>query len=164
VATALALVPASAGADSLKFDGARTSPGTKEITSYSWGVSNQGSSSSGGGGGAGRTSFSELTVSAPLSANSPSFSNRAATGQPVTRAQVYVDGNEVFGMGFCMENVEFTQYDLSGSDDELGNETITMQYEKLSQVVFIEGTFVTAVFDLRTSKFTITTTNPCPSG
>jgi type VI secretion system secreted protein Hcp len=161
VATALALVPASAGADSLKFDGSRTDLGSKEITSYSWGVSNQGSSS---GGGAGRASVQELTISSRVSANSPNFANRAATGNPVQRAQVYVDGNEVFGMGFCMEGVEFLNYDVSGSDDDLGEETIVMQFEKLSQVVFFQDAFLAALFDLKTGKFTLSTTNPCPTG
>ncbi|MDX6586201.1 MAG: type secretion system secreted protein Hcp [Solirubrobacterales bacterium] len=159
---ALLCVPAVAGAEiSLQFDGARDSPGGKDITSYSWGVSHQSSSSSGGGG-AGKASFQELTVSSLSGLNSPNYANAVATGKVVRKAQMYI-GDESMGMAFCMEDVEFTHYDVSGSTGEPGEETIRMQYSKMNQVLFARESILTAVFDLKTSKFTVTTDNPCPA-
>jgi type VI protein secretion system component Hcp len=145
---ALALFPAVAGASTLQFDGTDRSPGAKEISSYSWGVSNN--------------TASGLAITARATRNSPNFANAVATGKPVKRAQVYI-GDEALGMALCMEDVTFTHYDVSGSEGEPGQETIRMQYQKLSQVVFARELLLTAVFDLKTGKFTVTTDNPCPT-
>jgi type VI secretion system secreted protein Hcp len=157
---ALALIPAIAGAASLEFDGVDKDPGAREISSYSWGVSHQGAAS-GGGGGAGKASFQELTVSSRSTPTSPNYSNAVATGKPVRKAQVYV-GDEALGMALCMEEVVFTHYDVSGSEGEPGQETIRMQYAKMNQVLFARGSILTAVFDLKTLKFTVTSEDPCP--
>jgi type VI secretion system secreted protein Hcp len=157
---AFGLLPATAGAASLQFDGAGQNPGSKEISSYSWGLSQTGSFGTGGGGGAGKAKFQNMTVTSSPSTNSPNFSNRVGTGKTVSRAQVYSDDN--VGSAYCMENVIFTEYSVSGGSEGQGQETISMAYRKMHHVVFFDGGVLVASFDLATSKFSISSSNPCP--
>lgn len=96
---AFALIAPSANAASdylLELDGVKgeskdnARPGTIEIQSFSWGVSNAGSMASGSGGGAGKASFSDLSFTTSVSKASPKLMMACATGQHIPKATLYV--------------------------------------------------------------------------
>jgi type VI secretion system secreted protein Hcp len=65
-------------------------PGTIEIDSFSWGVSNAASMSSGSGGGAGKASFSDLSMMTNTCKASPLLMLACATGQHIKSAKLFV--------------------------------------------------------------------------
>ncbi len=65
-------------------------PGTIEIDSFSWGVSNAASMASGSGGGAGKASFSDLSMMTNTCKASPLLMLACATGQHIKSAKLFV--------------------------------------------------------------------------
>jgi type VI secretion system secreted protein Hcp len=65
-------------------------PGTIEIESFSWGVSNAGSHAGGGGGGAGKASFSDISFMQHVNKASPLLMLACATGQHIKKATLFV--------------------------------------------------------------------------
>jgi len=67
----------------------RKHPGTIEVSSFSWGMTNQGASSSGGGGGTGRATFSDFTIMKSLDKSSPLLMLACAGSPPTAKATLY---------------------------------------------------------------------------
>jgi type VI secretion system secreted protein Hcp len=65
-------------------------PGTIEVDSFSWGVSNAGSHAAGGGGGAGKASFSDINFSTHVNKSSPELMQHCATGKHIKKAVLFV--------------------------------------------------------------------------
>jgi type VI secretion system secreted protein Hcp len=65
-------------------------PGTIEIESFSWGVSNAGSHGGGGGGGAGKASFQDLHFTTRVNKSSPLLALHCASGAHIKKAVLFV--------------------------------------------------------------------------
>jgi len=65
-------------------------PGTIEIESFSWGVSNAGSFAGGGGGGAGKVSMQDFHFVMKLGKATPKLMEACATGQHIKEAKLFV--------------------------------------------------------------------------
>ena len=65
-------------------------PGTIEVDSFSWGVTNVGSHGAGGGGGAGKVTFQDLHFSTSVNKSSPLLMLACATGQHIKKAVLFV--------------------------------------------------------------------------
>jgi type VI protein secretion system component Hcp len=74
---ALAIATGAMGADKITL---KTSFGTSQVQSYSWGATNTTSTTSGGGGGTGKVVLQDLQVSRTTDAQSPQFLGAVATG------------------------------------------------------------------------------------
>jgi type VI secretion system secreted protein Hcp len=59
-----------------------------EVLSFSWGVTNAGSSGAGGGGGAGKATFQDLSIVHKIDKASPNLLQACATGEHVKEATI----------------------------------------------------------------------------
>ena len=64
--------------------------GTIEIQSFSWGMSNSGTTTAGGGGGAGKVNIQDFHFTTKLSKASPQLIMACATGQHIKSAKLFV--------------------------------------------------------------------------
>jgi len=164
-----ALTPALASAGiSLQFNGAgENAPLGGPVNSFSWGVSQPNSGA--GGGATGRARYQLVTLTKPVDSSSPEYPYHLATGKRIARAQIFFDQpNSADGLALCMEGVNITKYDLSdtanppeGPDDL--TESLTLNYSKISYVIYLDGGPLTATFDLKRETVGLTSGNPCPS-
>ena len=68
----------------------KTKGATIEVSSFSWGVQNHGTSSGGGGGGAAKANFSDISFTCSTNVASTSLFLRCANGKPVPKATLHV--------------------------------------------------------------------------
>jgi len=59
-----------------------------EVLSFSWGVTNSGSTSTGGGGGAGKATFQDLSIVHGIDKATPALLKACATGQHIKDATI----------------------------------------------------------------------------
>src|SRR3954471_6625325 len=64
--------------------------GTIEISSFSWGATNSGSSASGTGGGAGKVSYQDIHFTTSVNKSSPLLMLACASGQHIKKAVLFV--------------------------------------------------------------------------
>src|SRR5215216_4001780 len=65
-------------------------PGTIEVESFSWGVTNSGSHAGGAGGGAGKASFQDVHFTSSVNKSSPLLMLACASGQHIKKAVLFV--------------------------------------------------------------------------
>ena len=126
------------GAAYLKFDGvdgestAAGHEGEIDVLSWSWGVSNSGSSSGGGG----RAVFQDITISKPLDKSSPKLALACASGKNVESVMLTVrrpagDSDPVW-LTIELENVLVSSVQTAGSrGDPAGSESLSLNFEKI---------------------------------
>ncbi len=134
-----------------------------DVESWSWGVTQAGSSGFGGGGGSGKAAFQDMHFVARISKASPKLFLSSATG--VHHKVATLSGRRTAGKG---KTVDFLKYKLSDvqvtgvqhSDSEAGTpmEQFSLQYSKLEMSYSPQatsgklGAAVTANFDLLQNK------------
>jgi type VI secretion system secreted protein Hcp len=94
-------------------------PGSIEVFSFSWGVSNP-STLSGGGGGAGKASFQDLHFSSNVSKASPLLAKACATGEHIKKAVLYVSKAGERAIEFykvTLEDVLVSSYQSAGGGE-----------------------------------------------
>jgi type VI secretion system secreted protein Hcp len=171
VGVAAAFVPASANAGiSLQFNGVNDAPNGGPVSSFSWGAS-QPTTGPGGGGATGRAKYQEVTLTKPVDSSSPKYPYYLGTGKRLTKAQIFFDQpNSADGLALCLDDVRITKYEL---DDEATSdvegtdnltESLTLNYAKISYVIFLDGGPFNVTFDLKRGDIRITSSNPCPTG
>jgi type VI secretion system secreted protein Hcp len=134
--------PAAASDYQLEIDGNkgessdRNHKDTIEIESFSWGVTNSGAHSSGGGGGAGKVSFSDISVTKLVDKSSPLLFKRAATGQHIKKATLFVrkaGGEQQEYMKITLEDLIVSSFKTapSKSSDSVPLESVSMNFSKI---------------------------------
>ncbi len=170
VGVVAAFVPASASAEiSLQFNGGGSNPPDGgPVSSFSWGASAPGSAFAGSGN-TGRARYQQVTLTKPVDSSSPEYPYYLASNKLLRRAQIlFSQPGSADSLALCMDNVTITKYSLNdasaggGDPDEL-TESLTLNYTKISYVIYLDGGPFTATFDLRRGDFGLTTGNPCPS-
>ncbi|MFO0812312.1 MAG: type VI secretion system tube protein Hcp [Gemmatales bacterium] len=111
-------------------------PGTIEIHSFSWGVSNAGSMASGSGGGAGKASFSDLSFMSTTASQSPLLMLACATGQHIKSAKLFVrkQGSEQHDYYvITLSDILVSSFQHSGSDGSGGppSESFSLNFTKI---------------------------------
>jgi type VI secretion system secreted protein Hcp len=94
-------------------------PGTLEIESFSWGVSNAGAHAGGGGGGAGKASFQDLHLTTRVNKASPLLMLHCANGQHIKKAVLFVrkQGKEQLDYyKVTLEELLVSSYQSGGSE------------------------------------------------
>ena len=125
----------------LKIDGIpgesrdKAHPGEIEVLSYSWGVTNTGSSSVGGGGGEGKASFHEFTFSSHVTKASPLLAEACATGQHIKIAWLSVRkaGGSIDFYKPQFSDIIVTSYGEGGSEgaqDDAPINQVSLNFDK----------------------------------
>ena len=107
------------------------------VESFSWGVTNTGSSDPTGGAGAGKAQAQDLHVIVPTQISSPKLFLAAATGQHFKFAELQVVGRD--SQAFIkvrLEDVLVSSFGMSGhSGDALPRESIALAYRQVTESV-----------------------------
>jgi type VI secretion system secreted protein Hcp len=119
------------------------------VVSFSLGAANTGSTSSGGGGGAGKATFSPLTVSKGLDADSVPLLQAAATGQVLRTVTI-----EVFNAGTRVPFATYTFEDVLVSSSVIGasgsvDEQDTFDFRRITSDVTVNGQAFHSCFDIK---------------
>ncbi|HEV7804405.1 MAG TPA: type VI secretion system tube protein Hcp [Solirubrobacteraceae bacterium] len=134
--------PAAASDYLLELDGIKGESSDKkhkdtiEISSFSWGVSQTGAHSSGGGGGAGKAAFQDLHFSTRVSKASPLLFKRAATGEHIKKATLFVrkaGGSQEEYMTIKLTDVLVSSYEV-GPDEAFGSiptDQVSLDFSKI---------------------------------
>jgi type VI secretion system secreted protein Hcp len=106
-----------------------------EVLSYSWGVTNAGTTSGGGGGGAGRATFQDLSIVHKIDKASPQLLRACATGQHLKEATITFRKAGKAQQEFLvikMNDVIITGVAHSDAhDSEGGSETVNLEFAKV---------------------------------
>jgi type VI secretion system secreted protein Hcp len=109
--------------------------GTIEIMSFSWGMSQQGSTNGGGGGGAGKVVFQDLHMSTKVSKASPKLMLACATGQHIPEVVFFVHrpgGDTQDYIKVTLEDVLVSSYQTSGSaGDSIPTDQFSLNFGKI---------------------------------
>lgn len=111
-------------------------PGTIEIDSFSWGVSNAGTMGHGGGGGSGKASFQDFHFTSKVSKASPKLMLAVAKGEHIPRAILFVrksGGNQQDYYIIRLEDVMVTSYQSSagGSSGDVPTDQFSLNFSKI---------------------------------
>lgn len=110
-------------------------PGTIEIDSFSWGVSNS-SSLSGGGGGSGKVSVHDISFTSKVSKASPNLMLATATGKHYPRAILFVrkaGGTQQDYYKVTLQDIMVTSYQSSagGSGGDVPTDQFSLNFTKI---------------------------------
>jgi len=93
--------------------------GTIEISSFSWGATNSGSSASGTGGGAGKVSYQDIHFTTSVNKSSPLLMLACASGQHIKKAVLFVrkqGGDQQEFYTITLEDVLVSSYQSGGTE------------------------------------------------
>ena len=137
--------------------------GEIDVSSWSWGVSNEATSPGGGGGGAGKATFQDFHFVARISKATPTLFLSCATGTHHKWAAL--SGSRTAGkakgadfLKYKLSDVQVTSVQHSGGEPEPPNEQFSLSYTKFEISYSPQtakgglGPPVTAGFDLKLSK------------
>jgi type VI secretion system secreted protein Hcp len=105
------------------------------ILSFSAGASNSGSFAGGGGGGAGKASFSSLSLTKAVDANTPTLYLRVANGTHLNRALFTAQwgaGGSAATMTYDLEDVIVESLQQSGGGTGAPTESLSLAFGKVS--------------------------------
>lgn len=111
----------------------RRYPGSIEVFSFSWGMSQTGTLSSGGGGGAGKASFQDLHFTSNVSKASPLLAKACASGQHIQKAVLYVrkaGENQFEFYKVTLEDVLVSSYQSAGGG-EVPEDSFSFNFAKI---------------------------------
>jgi type VI secretion system secreted protein Hcp len=108
--------------------------GQIEVLSFSWGVSNTGSSSAGGGAGAGKVQFQDIHFTTKMNKASPKLMLACATGEHIE--EVFLTG-QVSGkrgqqfLEIKMTDVLVSSYQTGGSSGDIPTDSFSLNFAKI---------------------------------
>ncbi|HEY6993264.1 MAG TPA: type VI secretion system tube protein Hcp [Xanthobacteraceae bacterium] len=109
--------------------------GEIEVLSYSWGVTNPGSSGTGGGGGAGRATFQDLSIVHKIDKASPNLLKACATGQHLKEATITFrkagKGQQDFLIVKMNDVIVTGVAQGAASGETAGSETVNLEFAKV---------------------------------
>jgi len=108
-----------------------------EVLSYSWGVTQQGTSSAGGGGGAGKASFQDLHFVSRVSKASPKLFLSCATGEHIKEGVITLrkaGGGQQDYLKITLSDILVSAFNDGGTSDAHDHvplEQISLNYSKI---------------------------------
>ena len=126
---------------------------TIEVASFSWGLSNMGTSSGGGGGGASKASFNDISFMCSTNVASTSLFLRCVNGKPIPKATLHVrkqgDTPQEY-YTITLSDCLISSFQASGSDGSgaVPMESFSLNYAKIEfeyKPQKADGTLDTAV-------------------
>ena len=105
-----------------------------EVLSFSWGVTNSGSTAPGGGGGAGKATFQDLSIVHGIDKATPALLKACATGQHIKDATIT---HRKAGKGqqeyliIRLNDVTITAVSHGGSEDQPYAESVSLKFAKV---------------------------------
>lgn len=110
-------------------------PGTIDVMSWSWGVSQEGSSHRGTGGGAGKVNVQDFNITKFVDRATPVLIQACCTGQHYDKAELFVrkaGGEPLDYLVFTLEDVLISSVTTSGNNgDEVVLETIGFNFGRV---------------------------------
>lgn len=136
-------------------------PGEIELGSFSWAVSNSGSTAGGGGAGAGKASFQDFAITARMSKASPRLFLACASGEHIKSALLTVrragrEQQEYYTIK--MEDVLVSRVENSAADGAAPGDAVMFKFSKITwtyRAQKADGTLDTPVavyWDLKQNK------------
>ena len=105
-----------------------------EVLSFSWGVTNSGSTSTGGGGGAGKATFQDLSIVHGIDKATPALLKACATGQHIKDATITHrkagKGQQEF-LIIKLNDVTITAVTHAGAEDQPYAESVSLKFAKV---------------------------------
>jgi type VI secretion system secreted protein Hcp len=105
-----------------------------EVLSFSWGVTNSGSTGSGGGGGTGKAKFQDLQIVHGIDNASPALLKACATGQHIKDATITHrragEAQHEF-LVITLKDVTITAVSQAGNDDQPYVEAVDLKFAKV---------------------------------
>lgn len=137
-----ATFPAAASDYLLELDGVKGEskdnkhPGTIEIESWSWGATQTSKGGAGGGGGAGKVKFNDISFRKNVDASSPVLFQRAASGQHIKKAVLYVrkaGGDQMEYLKVTLSDVLVSSFKTASQEPRGDGETesISLNFSKI---------------------------------
>lgn len=133
-----------------------------EILSYSWGLSQSGTTAFGGGGGAGKVQFQDFHFTNAVSKASPSLFLKCATGEHIKEATLTVrkaGGEQQDFLIIKLNDALVSSYQSGGSSgDNLPTDSVSINYAKIEYTYKEQkedgslGGDVSAGWDLKANK------------
>jgi type VI secretion system secreted protein Hcp len=134
-----------------------------EISSFSWGVSQQGTFASSGGGGAGKASYQDLHLTSEVGTQSPPLMLACATGQHIKKAVLHVrkaGGEQHDYYTVTLSDCMVSSYQSGGhsSGDPIPTDQFSLNFAKIQfeyKPQKADGTLGAAVatgYDLKANK------------
>jgi type VI secretion system secreted protein Hcp len=111
-------------------------PGTIEIQSFSWGMSQAGSFATAGGGGAGKVSFQDIHFTTSVNKSSPLLAVHCANGQHIKKATLFVRkaGKEQYDYyTIKLDDILVTSYQSGGhaGGDAIPTDQFSLAFAKI---------------------------------
>ncbi|KQN98457.1 MULTISPECIES: Hcp family type VI secretion system effector [Stenotrophomonas] len=108
-----------------------------DITAFSWGVVNHGSTGQGGGGGSGKSTANDFTFSKPCDKASPLLMAAAATGKHIPKVVLSVrkasgQGGQADYLVITFEAVFVSSYSTAASGDALVHDSFSLNVGKVT--------------------------------
>ncbi len=130
--------------------------GEIEISSWSWGMSQMGTTSTGGGAGTGKVSFQDLHVTKSIDKSSPVLMQMAATGEHVKEAKLTLRkaGSDTSYVIVTFTDVMVSSYSVSGNSGENPTESVSFTYQKITMEYFPQSPTGTATDSIKTKELT----------
>jgi len=103
-----------------------------QIESFSWGVSQVGSSSLAGGGGTGKASFSNFVITKEFDKATPKLAEAVVTGEPleVTIELLRITGDKQAYMTYKLTNVMVSSVSQGSTGGSTPTESVSFSYDK----------------------------------
>ena len=111
--------------------------GKIELTSFHFGVSNEGTMAKGGGGGTGKAKFKNITLHKAIDKASPKLFSAAASGQHIKKAVISCrkasgKGNQFIYVAYTLEDVMVTGFDTNAIEETpILSETVMLDYTRI---------------------------------
>ena len=137
-------------------------PGTIQIESWSWGMSNAGSASMGGGMGSGKVSYSDLSIMHHVGKASPKLFEACAGGKHIPNAELFTQTQTRPPAGktvtdtyrIRMQDVVCTSLQQTGTGSDFPTESVSFTYAKIEVSYYDQAskTWNTAGWDIAANK------------
>ena len=137
-------------------------PGSLEIESFSWGLTNVGSSAGGSGGGVGRSTFQDIHFTKSVDKASPQLFLSCAKGEHIKKATLFVrkaGGQQTEYYTVQLDDVLISDFKSGGANNAVPMDEFSMNFGKITFTVRTQGvkgdsTPVSASWDLKANKAT----------
>jgi type VI secretion system secreted protein Hcp len=133
--------------------------GWTDIASFTWGATQPGNMGVGGGGGAGKVSFTDLTVNAPIDKSTPALLKYCSSGKHLTSVEISVckaGGTQVEYTKIILTDVLVTAVNYTGANSsDLVGVIYSFQAAKVEQKYWEQnsqggkGAEVSAAWDIK---------------
>ena len=130
--------------------------GEIEVMSWSWGMSQMGTTSTGGGAGTGKVQMQDFHFTKSIDKSSPMLMEMTATGEHIKNAKLTLRkaGSDSTYITVTFTDVMVSSYSVSGNSGEIPSESVSFTYQKIQMEYFPQSPTGTATDSIKTKELT----------